>query len=147
MCKLVFGTVVAFCAMVTAAAAEDAKQTAKSIDGAWTVVCYEKGGEAQADAKGMVVKADAGTITCAGKDGKAAMTMKVVFGPKGTVQVTEVNTDTTVPASAAKAGVYVLTEHYLAISLNGDDAAAGGSPTNASTKPVCSIILKREGAK
>ena len=147
MYKLALGTMFACFAMVTSVNAEDVKKNAKSIDGAWTVVCYEKGGEAQADAKGMTVKADAGIITCAGKDGKGAMTMKVVFGPNGMIQITEVNADTTVPASAAKSGVYVLTEHYLAISLNGDAPAAGGKPTSASTKPYCNIILKREGAK
>ena len=84
------GVAVLSTALVGAAAAEDAKGVAgRSLDGAWTVVCYEKAGQPQADAKGMTVKAEGGTITCSGRDGKPSMTLKVAFGPNGTVQVTE----------------------------------------------------------
>ena len=151
MYNFVLGAVVACFALVpTAAAAEDAKgPDAKSLDGAWTVVCYEKGGTVQAEAKGMTVKAEAGTIICSGKDGKAAVTMKVVLGPNGTVQVTEVSADTTAPAAPARAGVYVLTTDFLAISINTEAPPAGADKAtiDAANKLRCSIILKRDGAK
>ena len=150
MYNFVLGTVVACLALVTTAAAEDAKgPDVKSLDGAWTVVCYEKGGEAQAEAKGMAVKAEAGTITCSGKDGKAAVTMKVVFGPNGTVQVTEVGADTAAPAAPTRAGVFVLTTDFLAISLNTEAVPAGADKAtiDAANKSRCSIVLKRDGAK
>jgi hypothetical protein len=150
MYNFVLGTVVACLALVTPAFAEDAKgPDAKCLDGAWTVVCYEKSGEIQAEAKGMAVKAESGTITCSDKDGKTAMTMKVVFGPNGTVQMTEVSNDTTAPAATARAGVYVLTTDFLAISLNTEAAPTGAdkATVDAANKLRCSVILKREGAK
>jgi hypothetical protein len=150
MYNFLLGTAIACFALVTPAFALDVKgPDANCLDGAWTVVCFEKDGKVQPDAPGMTVKADGGTITCSGKDGKPAMTMKVVFGPNGTVQLTEVSADTTAPATAAKAGVYVLTTHYLAISLNTEAGAAGAdkATTEGANKSRCSIILKREGAK
>jgi hypothetical protein len=108
-----------------------------------------EGVEVQAEAKGMTVKAKGGAITCSGKDGKAAVTLKVVLGPNGTVQMTEVSADTTAPAAAAKAGVYVLTTDFLAISLNAEAIPAGADKAtiDAVNMSRCSIILKREGAK
>jgi hypothetical protein len=153
MYNFVLGIVIPCFALVTPAFALDVKgPDAKCLDGAWTVVCFEKDGKVQTEAPGMTVKADGGTITCSGKDGKPAMTMKVVLGPNGTVQLTEVSADTTAPATSAKsakAGVYVLTTDYLAISLNTEAAPAGAdkATTDAANKSRCSIILKREGAK
>ncbi|MBP3959854.1 hypothetical protein J8F10_31790 [Gemmata sp. G18] len=150
MYNFMLATAVACFAVVSPAFAEDAKgPDAKCLDGAWTVVCYEKGGEAQTEAKGMTVKAENGTITCSGKDGKPALTMKVVIGQNGTVQVTEVGTDTSAPATPARAGVYVLTNDFLAISLNTEAAQAGAdkATTDAANKKRCSIVLKRDGAK
>ena len=150
MYNFVLGTVVACFVLVTAAGAEDNKApTAKSLDGAWTVVCYEKDGQPQAEAKGMTVKANAGTITCTGKDGKAGLTLKVAFGPNGTVQVTEVSADTTARATAARAGVYVLTQDILAISVNEEIAGADTKPVleGQGGKARCNVILRRDGAK
>lgn len=149
MLKFALGTAVACFALVTSAAAEDNKApTAKTLDGAWTVVCYEKDGEPQPEAKGMTVKAEAGMITCSGKDGKPVMTLKVVLGPNGTVQVTEVGADTAAPAPAARAGVYVLTQDILAISIN-EEAGADPKPAVAGQggKARCNVILKRESTK
>jgi hypothetical protein len=151
MYRYLLGTAVACCALVGMAAAEDVKgTTAKSLDGAWTVVSYEKNGQPQAEAKGMTVKADAGTITCSGRDGKPAMTLKVAFGPNGTVQVTEAAGDSSAPTSA-RGGVYVLTQEYLAISVNDDAAPAGADPKPVAGGPQararCSVILKREGVR
>lgn len=152
MYKFALGTAAVGLALVTLAAAGGGpKGTAgKSLDGAWSVVCYEKDGQPQADAMGMTVKADAGTFTCSGRDGKAAMTLKVTFGASGTVQVTEGTGDTSAQASPARSGVYVLTRDYVAISLNADPDAGGESRTAADGQPAqsrCSIILKREGAR
>jgi hypothetical protein len=150
MYRFVFSAVVACFAIVTSVAAEDNRApTAKCLDGAWTVVCYEKDGQPQNEAKGMTVKADAGTITCAGKDGKPAMTVKVSFGQNGTVQVTE-GSGTASPVSAARAGVYVLTQDFLAISIN-EEIAPAGADTKAvdeqGGKARCNLILKRDSAK
>lgn len=147
MFKFALGTAVACLALATAIAAEDNKApTAKTLDGAWTVVCYEKDGQPQDEAKGLTVKADAGTITCTGKDGKPAMTLKVVFGPNGTVQVTEAGADASAPAAAARAGVYVLTQDLLAISVN-EEAGADPKPAVAGQggRSRCNVILKRDG--
>ena len=150
MYNFMLASAVACFAVVSPAFADDAKgPDAKCLDGAWTVVCYEKGGEAQPEAKGMTVKAENGTITCSGKDGKPAMTMKVVIGQNGTVQVTEVSADTSAAAAPARAGVYVLTNDFLAISLNTEATPAGADKAtiDAANKTRCSIILKRDGAK
>lgn len=154
MYNFVLGTAVACFALLAPVFAEDKVPApqgpdAKCLDGAWTVVCYEKGGEAQAEAKGMTVKAEAGTIICSVKDGKPAMTLKVVLGPNGTIQVTEVSADTAAPAPAARAGVYVLTADFLAVRLNTETPPAGADKAaiDAANKSRCAIILKREGAK
>ncbi|QJW98390.1 hypothetical protein [Frigoriglobus tundricola] len=150
MYNFMLAAAVAFVAFATPTFAGDAKKPdGKCLDGAWTVVCYEKSGEAQAEAKGMTVKAENGTITCSGKDGKPAMTIKVVLGENGTIQVTEQGADTSTAAPAARAGVYVLTNDLLAISLNAEAAPANAdkATTDAANKNRCSIVLKREGAK
>lgn len=151
MYKFALGTAVACLAAVSTVSGQDnPAPTAKTLDGAWTVVCYEKDGQPQADARGMVVKADAGTVVCTGKDGKAAMTLRLAFGPNGTVQVTETGADTAAPAPAARAGVYVLTKDFLAISVN--EEITGTTPRPAAVegqggKARCNVILRREGAR
>ena len=148
MLKFAIGTAVACLALVTAGAADNKGPTAKALDGAWTVLCYEKDGQPQADAIGMTVKADSGTITCSGKDGKPTMTLKVAFGPNGTVQVAEVSADTAAPAPAARAGVYVLTQDLLAISINEEVAATDPKPAaGQGGKARCNLVLKRESGK
>jgi hypothetical protein len=146
MLKFVFGLSIACLALAAPAAADSPKgPDAKSLDGTWTVVSYEKNGEAQADARGMTVKAEAGTITCSGKDGKTAMTLKVVFGQNGTVQVNEANGDSATTVS--RAGVYVLTQDILAISINEEASADTKVVEGQGGKARCNVILKREGAK
>jgi hypothetical protein len=149
MHKFVFGTAVSCLALVTTAAGQDnPAPTSKTLDGTWRVVCYEKDGQPQPDAQGMAVKAEAGTVTCTGKDGKAALTLRLAFGQNGTVQVTETGGDTAAPAPAARAGVYVLTRDFLAISVN--EEAGGTTPRPAvegqGGKARCSVILRREVA-
>jgi len=150
MYNFVLGNVVALFAFVAPITAEDVKgPDAKCLDSAWTVVCYEKGGEAQTEAKGMTVKAENGIMTCSGKDGKPAMTMKVVIGQNGTVMVTEMNADSSAAATPARAGVYVLTNEILAIGLNTEAAPAGAdkATTDAANRNRCNIVLRRETAK
>jgi uncharacterized protein (TIGR03067 family) len=151
MRKFVFGAAVASLVLVgTVGADTNPAPTAKMLDGAWTVVCYEKDGKAQPDAAGMTVKAEGGTVTCSGKDGKAALTLRLVLGANGTVQVTETGADSSAPAAAARAGVYVLTRDYLAISVN--EEVGGTNPRPAAVdgqggKARCSVILRREAAR
>lgn len=151
MYKFAIGTTAAVLALTATVAAQDnPAPTAKSLDGAWTVVCYEKDGQPQADARGMAVKAQAGTVTCTGKDGKTAMTVRLAFGPNGTVQVTETGADTSAPATAARAGVYVLTKDFLAISVNEEIDRTSTRPAAADGqggKARCNLILRREGTR
>ena len=144
MYKLAFSTMVACLALAASVSADDTKgPDSKCLDGTWTVACYEKNGEPQADHKGMTVKVSAGTITCAGKDGKPAMTMKAVLGSNGTIRVTEGESS----AAHAKSGVYVLSKDTLAICLHADKTAEGDTKAAADApKPHCTIILKREGS-
>ena len=150
-----------------------AAPTDKALDGQWTIVCLEKNGQPMPEAKAMTVKCEGNTITCSAKDGKPAMTLKVVFGQNGTLKVTEQNAEASPapepgrpadtagrdPASASKSGVYVLTSDFLAVCIHdtaargadrngsGDTTAADrvGGGSNPSAKSYCSIILKREG--
>ncbi len=141
-----------------------------SIDGQWTVISAEKNGQPMADAKDMTVTVKDNTITCSGKDGKAAMTFKVDFAKIGHARVTEqasaVSTDKPAGGSdkeMTREAVYVLTNDYLAVCIH-DDKAAGGAdkpaagggndparPAGASTgnqpssQSYCTIILKRAG--
>lgn len=132
---------------------------AKSLDGTWTVVCLEKNGQPQPDAKDMTVKAEGNTITCNGKDGKAAMTWQVSFAQEGKVRVTEISSTGTAAdgtrGKESKAGTYIMTSDYLAICLHNEDqqnrdsnnAAAAADGSGPQTKSKCTIILKRDGAR
>lgn len=150
MRNYMISSAIAFFTLASASGADDKSTVPQSLNGAWTVVCLEKNGQPQAESKGMTVKADAGTFTCSGRDGKQALTLKLAFGPNGTVQVTESTGDTSTP-TAARAGVYVLTEDILAISINNDVVQPGADAKPASDNPTaksrCSVILKREGAR
>ena len=155
MYKFVLGTVASLSVLVGASAAENPKApAAQALDGAWTVVSYEKDGQRQADATEMTVKADAGTITFSGRDGKPALTLKVAFGPNGAIQVTEGTGSTSASTDApaqARAGVYVLTQDYLAVSVNNDTVRSGAAVNQgtdgSNAKSRCSIVLKREGTR
>jgi hypothetical protein len=50
------------------------------------------------------------------------------------------------PATPARAGVYVLTNEFLAISLNTESVPEGAdkATTDAANKTRCSILLKRD---
>jgi len=139
-----------------------------SLDGTWTVVCVEKDGQPMQDAKDMTVSIKDNTITCSGKDGKQAMTMKFEFtGPgKAKVMMTEgaaigtgTGTDRKEPGTAdkkddtkkddkagGKEAVYVLTSEYLAVCIHDDAPKTGAITTEPSSKSKCSILLKRSGS-
>lgn len=140
--------------------ADPAKTNA--LDGTWTVVSIEKNGEPMKDAKDMTVTVKDNTVTCSGKDGKPAMTVKFEFtGPgQAKVMMTEGanGTDRKDDAKAGtKAAVYVLTSEYLAVCVHDDktttgtgtgDTGTGAITTNApSPKSACSIVLKRGASK
>jgi uncharacterized protein (TIGR03067 family) len=129
---------------------------ANALDGTWTVVAIEKNGEPMKDAKDMTVTVKDNTVTCSGKDGKPAMTVRFEFAGPGQARVTmddgaAKTADDKKPADGGKPGtkpaVYVLTSDYLAVCIH-DDKAATGEKTGAittepSAKSYCSIILKR----
>lgn len=136
---------------------------ANAMDGTWTVVAIEKDGQPMQGAKDMTVTIKDNTITCNGKDGKQAMTVKFEYtGPgKAKVMMTDggttgaTGTDRKEPATAdkkdggkegSKEAVYVLTSEYLAVCVHDDKADSGAITTNPSSKSKCSILLKRSGS-
>ncbi len=127
----------------------------KSLDGNWTVVCYEKDGKPMPEAKDcqVMVKDNVATFTC--KDDKNKITaLRLECGDKGTIKATEVANagSDRKPGDHAKAmtGVCVKTAEYVAICVHPADAnTKTGSETtndrNAESKPACTVILKRAG--
>jgi uncharacterized protein (TIGR03067 family) len=150
-------------------------QKANALDGTWTVVSIEKNGEPMKDAKDMTVTVKDNAVTCSGKDGKPAMSVRFEFTGPGQARVTmdegatgskpadaDKPADTSKPADRAgtKQAVYVLTNDYLAVCVHDDkaggtggDRPAGGDRPGAITtsaptaKTYCSIILKRGESK
>lgn len=120
-----------------------------NLDGAWTVICFEKNGQAVAEAKRKTITVKDGTFTCRGKDGKPGMTFKVDFTKeRGQFTMTEIQNDEGKPTDKAdaKAGVYVLTNDFLAICVHDTTSPIVTEKHGPSGKNVCSIILKREGS-
>ena len=137
-------------AAATAAAAPNDKPV--NLDGNWTVLCAEKDGQPVPDAKDMTATIKGNTITCNGKDGKKAMTMRVEFGPKGTIKVTDTTDAAPGDKPAVKEGVYIHTNDFLAVCIHaaGDRPAPGAAPPAGGApdaKYSCVVFLKREGAK
>jgi uncharacterized protein (TIGR03067 family) len=137
-------------------ATQEAAKTA-TLDGNWTVVCYERDGQTVDAAKNATVTYKDNTLKFEAKDGTTKLkSMRVEFGKEGTLRVTEIDSVLSAEKSAGadptKAGVYVLSKNYLAICLHdevtGKDAA-GAERTTASlpaTKSQCTIFLKRADA-
>ena len=144
-------TILLTAAFAFAAAEKPAEAGAnKSLDGNWTVIAFEKDGKAVGEPKDHQVKIEGNTITCNGRDGKAMMTMKVEFGPNGTVKVTDTTPGATADAGGAKAGVYVMTNDYLAVCVHADQAerpAGAAADTKPQGKSRCTVILRREAAR
>ncbi len=122
-----------------------------SIDGNWTIICLEKNGQPVADARNMTVSIRGDTITF-NKSGTtdpapAMKAMRVMFGPNGTVRVSEAddNKFSAAPAaqpgappgapSVAKSGVYVLTHDYLAVCVHDTAAPRTGAAAAAQPQP------------
>jgi len=138
-------------AAVAAAPLEDKPKPAESLDGNWTILAIEKDGQPMADAKEMTVTIKGDTITCNGKDGKKSMTMRVEFGQKGTVKVTDTTNAAPGDKPEAKEGVYIHTHDFLSVCVHKAGDRPGGAAGAASDKPdakySCVIFLKREGTK
>ena len=145
------------------AAGRDAPRdnTPTSINGSWTVICYEKDGKPMPEAKNVTVTVKDNMITFTGAKDNMMAPLKVDFGQQGTIRVTETQAvDATKPTPCEKrnptmAGVYVLTSEYLAICLHdnapaqpGEVTAAGGTvPQQNQNQPQmkskCTVVLKR----
>jgi len=136
-------------------------QSSASLDGNWTVVCYEKNGQAMAEATGCQVMVKDNLMTFTPKDDKTKMmAIRIECGSNGTIKATEVaNSDSgdkteTKPGdkSVMKTGVCVKTQDYVAICIH---EANGGSktdkepvaktdqPASTESKSYCSVVLKR----
>ena len=133
---------------------------AGSLDGNWTVLCAEKDGQPLPDIKDMTVTIKGDTITCNGKDGKKTMVMRVEFGPKGTVKVSDITNAAPGDKPEQKEGVYIHTRDFLSVCIHkaadrpppppagaAPPAADRPDPTKPDAKYSCVIFLKREGAK
>ncbi len=131
--------------------ASSAAAPAISLDGNWTVLCAERDGKALADAKNMTVTAKGDTITCSGKDGKTAVTLKLEFGPNGTLKVSETAGGNPSDKPIAKVGVYVLTQDFFSLCVH--DANSTDNANNANNagnnKPTntCTFVLQRSSPR
>ncbi len=128
-----------------------------SLDGTWTVVSFEKNGQAVPQATSMTVTVRNGVATFSGGDEKNHQkAMRIEFGPMNQIRVTEQDQGAggagtpgagTAPGAApgtrpgspateqAKSGVYVKTHDYFAICL--EDNQAGTRPGAApGTRPA-----------
>ena len=127
----------------------DKADMSNALDGTWTVVCIEKKGEPMKDAKDMTVVVKDNMITCSGKDGKPAMSVKFEFtkpghakvmidesangtgsGGTGATGATDRQDGKSTDAKGgSKAAVYVLTKDYLAVCIHDESASSstGGS--------------------
>ncbi len=140
----------------TATKAEPANATA-SLDGSWTVVCYEKNGQPMAEAKDCTVtmKDNVATFTCKNEKDKI-MAIRFECGQNGTIKATEIANAGTEPKpgdkSQTKTGVIVKTTDYVAICVHeggkpGEEPKTGEQPVSAETKAYCTVVLKRAGGE
>ncbi len=149
------------------APADETKPQMASLDGSWTVLCYEKDGQPVAEAKRMTVtvKDNVATFTDGAADEKDSKqkAMKFAFGLQGTIRVSEIEgtaSAATDPSSDKKAasGIYGMTKDYLAICLH-DEASTGKRGDDSKETPVkderagqpnakskCTVILQRATA-
>lgn len=133
-------------------------QATASLDGSWTVVCYEKNGQPMAEAKDCTVTVKDNVATFTPKDDKTKiMAIRIECGQNGTIQATEMTgaSAENKPADRqqAKSGVCVKTQDYVAICIHDTGANKAGATPNAKTdqdigtetKSYCTVILKRAG--
>ena len=123
----------------------------KSLDGNWTVICYEKDGKPMPEAKDcqVMVKDNVATFTC--KDDKnKIVSLRLECGEKGMIKTTEVvNADSDAkPDANAKTmvGVCVRTAEFCAICVQPTDGKTGSETGDKDAKMGCTVILKRSGA-
>jgi hypothetical protein len=94
------------------------------LDGNWTLVSYERDGQAVAGSANTQVKVANNMVTCNGPTAADTKTMKFEFGPQGTIRVTDAKEGGT--WAKAKTGVFVLTNDYLCVCLHDDQMQANG---------------------
>ena len=125
-------------------------QATASLDGNWTVVCYEKNGQPMAEAKDcqVMVKDNVATFTCKNEKDKI-LSIRIELGEKGTIRATELaNAGSEKPGEKGqtKTGVCVKTQEYVALCIHdagAEPATKAEQPANAETKAYCTVILKR----
>jgi len=138
-----------------------------SLDGNWTILCFEKDGQPVPDAKKMTVKINNNTVTCHCPTKNETKMMRLEFGPHATIRVTETgeHRDSDKPKTGEhrdsdkpKTGVCVLTNDFVAISLNQDTGnkvdgertslkVDGSFTEKPQMKSQCTLILKRSGSQ
>lgn len=123
-----------------------------SLEGTWTVVCFEKDGQPVEDCKNSQVTIKNNRITFEpkeGKEGKGPKTLRLQFAQQGKLRVTEIQDSTSDGDPAdAKEGVYVLTQDYLAVCVHSEKSAtsadaAGTVAIEPNAKSRCTVILQR----
>ena len=142
----------------TATKAEPAKTNATaSLDGSWTVVCYEKNGQPMPEAKDCTVmlKDNVATFTCKNEKDKI-VAIRFECGQNGTIKATEIANAGSTPKegdkSQTKMGVIVKTAEYVAICVHdtakvGEEPKTGEQPIGTEAKAYCTVVLKRAGGE
>jgi hypothetical protein len=134
-------------------------QATASLDGSWTVVCYEKNGQPMAEAKDCTVTVKDNVATFSPKDEKTKiMAIRIECGQNGTIQATEMagagSENKPADRQQAKSGVCVKSQDYVAICIHDAGANKAGAATpnakteqeiGTETKSYCTVILKRAG--
>ena len=152
---------------------QQTQNPAINLEGNWTVVCLEKNGQPIQEAKNTEVTAKNNEITFTDKVHNQIKTLRLEFGDKGTLRVTEVGVTTPEqnrkPQGAqnqqtpnaegmnqkAKEGVYVYGHDFLAICVHGEKETGAQKASETATdethkqgaKPHIVVLLKREGAQ
>jgi hypothetical protein len=127
----------------------DTQPSAQSVDGTWTVLTFEKNGQAVPEAKNMTITIRNGVATCSGDEKSRPKAMRLEFGQNGMIRVTEldtaVGTDPARPEAGradaagdtrnAKTGHFILTKDFFCVCLKDGQATgvrpAGGERPNA----------------
>lgn len=123
----------------------DTQPSARSLDGTWTVLCFEKNGQAVPEAKNMTITIRNNVATCSGDEKNRPKSMRLEFGQNGTIRVTELDAAAGAPGAAApgaaptartegaagehagaKTGHYILTKDFFCVCLKDGQAAGGG---------------------
>ena len=142
-----------FAAVLFACGVAVADDTAKAekkqaLEGTWTVVCAEKGGEPMPDAKGMTVSVKDGVMTCNCPKTGATIRVECTSPGKAKVSVSETKDG----KGEMKEANYILTTDYLAVCIHDpkSDKPDSEQPKDGektafqpTCKSACSLILHR----